>query len=216
MTLNLRNAIIKKNGFSIIELLAVVFIIGVLSSIVVFNYQQARSQLALNRAAHQLVQDIRFAQELAMSSKELKEAEGTCYLPMHFASIGDPVPLVPTSKIPKGYGIYININGGSGSDVSYIMYADTSGGSNPDDWNFYTSADCVVRTIWIQETGVVIKSINTSNKKVSINFTPPNPNINIKWLADNQDAIEITLGLKNDSSKTKIVSVNRAGLIEIK
>jgi len=194
-----------KNGFSLIEMLVVIFIIALLSSVVVANFSGVRGQLALKRAAHQMVQDLREAQEMAMSS--IKESGGC--------------------SNAKGYGIYINV---STSNKSYKLYADTAADTNIIDcpdysgpgtecWEYYTSADCIVRTINIQEKGVIIKEIlNTTGgvQKTSINFKPPNPNVKIKWLLDSMDEVKIILALEAEQSKTKTVVINRVGMLEIR
>jgi len=217
----------KKNGFSIIELLTVVFIIGLLASITFINYQEVRGRLALNRAAHQLLQDLRKTQEMAMSSVQLNEAEGSCSLPLHLASLGNPLPLVPTDSKAKGYGIYINL---SEDNKAYRLYADTSADSGlgcstypPDEcWQYYNLGDCIYKTIFIQESGVIIKNIkniNIGGQKVSINFAAPNPDVNIAELQNTQDTVEIVLVLESDPDnpdKQRTIIVNRAGLLGMK
>lgn len=252
-------------GFTLIELLVVIAIIFILSSVMVANFGAARGQLALKRAAHQMVQDLRRAQEMAMSSAQLEEAEscsclygscsgtcqgcdtlgeadcGTTYPGCSWTPGGGSNDIGGTcgngscsgnastcgSSCPlgcswsgsgicssKGYGIYLNI---SADNKSYKLYADTAGDEEDvSEWGYYTPADCIVKTINIQEKGVIIKEINTPNQKVSINFKPPNPDINIKWLQDNKNEVEIVLALETDQSKTKTVVINRAGMLEIR
>jgi hypothetical protein len=117
----------------------------------------------------------------------------------------------------KGYGLYINIQPPQGDNRSYILYADTAG-DDEEEWEYYTPADCVIKTITIAEKGVIIQEIQNTdpNKKVSINFKPPNPNVNIKWLQPSKDEVKIVLALDTDSSKTITVAVNRAGVLEVK
>ena len=180
-------------GFSLIEMLAVIFIISVLSAVIIANFGDIREQLALRRATHQFVQDLRRAQEMAMSSKQ---AEG-CTLPA------------------KGYGIYVDI---LTDNKSYKLYADTAA-DDLGEWEYYTLADCVVETINIEEKGVIIKEINNIEggaQMISINFKPPNPNINIKWLQSDKNEVEIVLALEKNPDKTKTIAVNKAGMIEIK
>lgn len=195
-------------GFTLLEVLMVIAIIIVFSTLTVVSFNTVREQLALKRAAHQMVQDLRRAQEMAMSSAEFKETEN-CYSPL------------PTAK---GYGIYLDI---PTSNKSYKLYADTAADTGLDCetyfptecWEYYNSADCVVETINIQEKGVIIKEIKNTDggvQKVSINFKPPNPSIKIKWLLDNINEVEIVLALESEQSKTKTVVVNRTGLLEIR
>ena len=85
-----------QKAFTLIELLVVTGIIILLSALVLPNYRTGESQLALQRSANKLAQDIRRAQEMAMSAKEF---EG----------------VVP----PGGYGINFQTN-----LTSYILFAD--------------------------------------------------------------------------------------------
>jgi len=189
----LHNSELIKKGFTLVELLIVFVVIAILSSILVANFSEIRQQLALKRAAHKLAQDIRWAQEMATSSAEFKESENCD----------------PSFYTAYGYGIYIDFKD---DKKKYILYADINGDEN------YSSADCKIKTISIEEKGIVIEKIKNTepNDKVAINFKPPNPNINIKWLLSGQNEVEIVLALEQDLSKTKSILVNNAGLIEIK
>ena len=180
----------KEKGVTLFETLVVIGIVIIFSVIAVFDFSEARGQMALKRAAHQLIQDLRRAEEMAMSSVQSEK----CSLPA------------------KGYGIYVRIEEDT---KSYKLYADTAGDEQfPSEWEYYTPADCLVETINIQEKGVIIKEANVPNQKVSINFKPPNPDIKIKWLQGNE--IEIVLALESDLSKTKTVIASKAGVFQIR
>jgi len=58
-------------GFTIIEILVVLSIISLLTILTLTQYRTGQKSFALQRAAHQLAQDIRRAQEMAMSAKEI-------------------------------------------------------------------------------------------------------------------------------------------------
>ena len=59
-------------AFTLIELLVVISIIVLLTVLMLPNYRSGDRQLALQRSAYQLAQDLRRTQEMAMSSKEFQ------------------------------------------------------------------------------------------------------------------------------------------------
>lgn len=87
----------KNKAFTLVELLVVMIIIVILSLIILPKYKSIQQQLALERAAIKLAQDIRRVEEMAMSAKEFE------------------------GEIPSGYGIYLRK---VSSQTSYILYAD--------------------------------------------------------------------------------------------
>ena len=86
----------KISGFTIIELLVVIFIIGLLSTLVLVNYRGGQKKYALSQSVQQLVSDLREAQNMAMSGVDI---EGQYY----------------------GYGVYVNRHD---LNTSYQLYAD--------------------------------------------------------------------------------------------
>lgn len=222
----------KKNGFVLAELLVVIFVIATLTAVIIVNFSSIRDELALKRTVYQFAQDVRRAQEMAMSLMKLKpedvENPESCSLPFHFADLGSFWELEQTFLQAEGYGIYINPNE---NNISYKLYADTAPDPTLEEcencpcppgkpcFGYYSSGDCIVKTIAIQEKGVVIQKINNTDagvQKVSINFKPPSPDVNIKWLQGDKNEVEVVFALKSDLSRTKTVSVSRTGLIEIR
>jgi prepilin-type N-terminal cleavage/methylation domain-containing protein len=94
-----------KKGFTLIELLVVTSIITFLSLIVLLNYRAGESQFALQRSANKLAQDIRRAEEMAVSAKVFAE------------------------EIPAVYGIYCKRN----NSPSCLLFADKDGQKDYDD-----------------------------------------------------------------------------------
>lgn len=220
-------------GFVLAELLVVVFVIATLTVVIIVNFSSIRDELALKRTVYQFAQDVRRTQEMAMSSTKLKPEEvESCFLPFHSAQLGGFWELEQTFLQSKGYGIFINPNE---NNMGYKLYADTAPdptlecencpclpeGEGEPCFGYYSNGDCIVKTISIQEKGVIIKEIknttsNTTYQKVSINFKPPNPDVNIKWPENDEGDVEIIFAINSNQSKTKGVSVSRTGLIEIK
>jgi len=177
----------KNKGFTLIELLVVISIIVILTGIVFAGYRTGQQQLALQRAANKLAQDIRRTGGMALAAEKIP---------------GGEIP-------PGGYGIYF----GAVNDTYYKLYGDTS----PDPPNEkYNSGDQEIETINMEQ-GIKISQLISQlipTSSLSINFKPPDPAI---MLAGDSGIgeVTITICLISDTSKTKTVTVNKAGLIEI-
>ena len=84
-------------GFTLIEMMVVISIIVILILIAVPIHQGSKRELALQGAVHKLAQDLRRAQEMAMSAREFQ------------------------GRVPRGgYGIHFNL----ATPTSYILFAD--------------------------------------------------------------------------------------------
>ena len=212
---NFLSALFKKNtglkngaGLTLVELMVVVAIMMIMTAVVFVNYQPGNQQLALNRSAHKLAQDIRRAQEMAMSSAEVG------------------------GVVPHGVGIVMAIRGGPAqspvprSTTKYYIYADMDGSGELEGANEIPQApDIVISTVDF-ERGVRIAEIDINTVDSSalhralVNFSPPDPEVNIikKTGSDTYDdgtEMRIILELESDSSKTKTVVINNAGLIYV-
>jgi len=163
-------------GFTVFEIIVVIAIMAILSLIVFTNYRSGETRNLLRRAAQKITLDIRSAQSMAMSAKEI---EG-----------------FPQGVPPGGYGVEFETN-----RLSYIFYGDSGN-------MFYDSSDVLIKEIPL-ENGVKICSL--SSAPLSINFTPPDPTIT--FLGGNPTAT-ITICLEEDESKTKAITINKAGMID--
>ncbi len=183
-----------KQGFSYLEIVVVISIIILLTAIILPNYRAAASQFALERSAYKLAQDIRRTAEMAMSARE-------CFPPPVSCPTGGGVP-------PGGYGFYID----KSTDDRYIIYADS--GFPPKDER-YTSGEEF--EIILLEKEVYVKDFNPPSGNFSINFKPPAPTVKLKdGNGQEENKTTIILALRNDSTKTKTITVNKAGLIDVK
>lgn len=173
-------------SFTLIELLVVISIISLLTVIVLPNYRTAEKQFALQRSAHKLAQDIRRAQEMAMSAKESQNR-------------------TPPGIPPGGYGVYL-VKDGEG----YKIYSDGGnekyGGSNDVDEEIIN----LEKGVYIKDTVPA-----SNNFSINFKPPDPAVKI-IDAAGAEKDTLEIILSLKTDPSKTKTVKVNKAGLIEVK
>lgn len=190
-----------KKGFTLIEMLLVVSIMLILTLIIVPIYQESRNQLALQRAANKLAQDIRRAEQMAMSTKECDICGG----------------IIPSG----GYGIYLATTTWPNPEgYTAYFYADTSSVAQ----ERYDSGDQIIETISLEKE-VRIKTVEDTlfvpnRKKFSVNFKSPDPVINLmRWDPGAEQQLIgdllITLSLKEDATKTKSIRVNKVGLIYI-
>ena len=200
----------SSRGITLIEILVVVFIIALFSSILVTDFPKIKRQFALTRAVYKMSQDLRRTQDMGFSGQQIEGLD------------------------VKGYGVYINLNDANLRNKKYIIYADR--GNTPDqkyseesfvDCRQQTNpqADCVIEEIDLSQTEpeVIINTIeNTADGRwVDINFAPPNPATTITELAEDSSGTKfnramIIFAIESEPLKERMVSVNTSGLIEIK
>ena len=186
-----------QEGITLIEIVVMLALIAIFSSILISDFPKIQRQFMLSRASHKLSQDIRRAQDLALSGRRpAEEDEG--------------------EKI-AGYGIYFNTS----TPTQYKIYEDKVVDSLFD--KKYTDGEDVENIDMADfASGVHIKEINPDkSSSASINFSPPNPLVMLTVGALEPTSIEIILCMNTycseaDSPTFRIVSVNKSGLIEIK
>lgn len=181
-------------GFTIIEMVVVIVIISVLSLVVIANFGSIRLQFALTRAANDFAQNFRDSQNRASAASP------------------SGLPWANTPGWIYGYGIYINFN--TLGHKKYVIYADTNNNQQ------YDQSDSIIETVDMsaQEPGVIIKQVTDSQATdaESINTSKNNLATSI-GVPDNGDpGVEIVFSIESDPSKTKTVTINNAGLVQIK
>jgi prepilin-type N-terminal cleavage/methylation domain-containing protein len=211
----------KKNlnrGVTLIEIIVVIFVIVLFSSIIVTNFPQIMMQFALSRVTYKLSQDLRRAQDLGLSGVKTQDINGD-YISA------------------KGYGIYMDLND---SSVRYMLYADVNNNQKFDnvgdhncsiggvsysynccdkDTTGSLTTDCVIDIIDIsqQNSKLYIEGVKNNGSEISdpiinINFKPPKPVINITDGSDNDySEIEIVIA----GSTYRMVKINTSGLINV-
>jgi len=218
---------LKWNGFTLVELLVIIFIIMLMSGIIFANYRQSGQRLALQRSANKLAQDIRRVQEMATSVKEFQ------------------------GIIPEGgYGIRFRMDErGRPPIYTYIIYADCNKNAkydgetvdpdpyhplNPDiactegvdcPCNGYSEKIEVIRVEKGVALGIEPDGVLFGGSRVI--FAPPDPTITIaKGMCNpftetcapwdtHYSLLTATVYLEADPSQIKTIRINKVGLIEI-
>lgn len=202
-------------GFTLTEIMVVTAIIVLLSLIIFPNYASRRKYHTLQRSASKLAQDIRRAQEMAMSARD-------------FGKPGDP-----KTASKGGYGVYLNIT----DSEKYILFADCNKNCGYDAVNGAGDcassqgqtvyAGCVPEEVGFNvypekfgadiefEKGVEISILSPIDAEDSLNitFTPPDPTTRVNGLTSNN--AQITLRLKAYPDTTITINVVPTGLIYI-
>jgi len=179
----------EEKGITLIEIVVMVALIAIFSAILISDFPKMQRQFMLSRTAHKLAQDIRRAQDLALSGRKPTEDE----------------------KI-AGYGIYLSTS----NTGQYILYKDKVIDSSYDSKYSGDTSSESIETIVISDfsAGVSISKINDSTGSASVNFAPPNPTVTLTLGGSDATFIEITL-ISDVDNFTKVVKVNSAGLIEV-
>ena len=107
----------NKSGFTLIELIVSIAIIGFVTTIGVVNYRSANKSSVLQLEAYKAATDIRRAQNMALGAIEFN--------------------FNPSARVPDAWGVYFD----SASADSYIIFADQ------DNNQIYNSGDGIFATV---------------------------------------------------------------------
>jgi len=200
-----------EKGVTLIEIIVVIFLVALFSTIVISDFPKIQRQYALSRATYKLAQDFRKTQDMGLSGVRIKDASG------NLVSV-------------KGYGIYFNLGQ---SATKYLIYADVNPGNQKFDGSLSTppplcsaqtspTADCLIEEVIDvsqQNPRLYIKRIYNVVDPItgftSVNFNPPGPTMTIDNIYFGNSPIGIVLGLTADNSSSRTVWVNVAGLINV-
>jgi len=196
----------KKNqsGFTLLELIVVIAIFGVLTTIVIFNYSDFESNIVTTNMAYEVALSVRQAQVFGLGVRGIEDN----------TNLG--------RDFNNSYGLYFNIQSGASSE--YTFYADTStAGSNA---GKYDSGDkTLVQNVLGR--GIKISAINygdtegqcTSANHMSVSFRRPNPDALIVKDNANQAAGFVQLTLLspkgNNPDFQKYVVIRSSGQISV-
>ena len=182
----------SNKGFTLLEIVIVIMVILVLTSMVLANQREGEKNFALLRSAQRLAQEVRNVEDMAMAGQNSPELFGEIF---------------PAG----GYGLYFEKDADS-----YILFADCDGDGAYDETG--SAESCATATssnpfpeimeTFSLESLVTISNI-TPSSPVSIVFFPPDPSITIEPLAD-----EAVITLSFDDN-TRDITINNIGLIDI-
>lgn len=176
----------EKKAFTLIELLVIISITVLMTVMLFSSYGKNNEIFALERSAQKLSQDLRRAQEMAMSGFEGETSS-------------------------NGYGIYFD-KSSEATAKKYIIYmnnnVDMYYDSGVDASKETVNLESGVKICDIEDNGSNISS------NISISFEPPEPLTYISANYSGHEA-SIILCVINDESKTRTIKVNNAGRIEV-
>ncbi len=182
-----------QRGFTLVEMLVVIFIISLLSSLLIASYRTGQKQYALDAAAQKLVSDLRRVQSMAMSGSMVVPESG-----------GAPQQY-------RAYGI-----GLKKGDAQYAIFADSKNDDCLDTMTGNPSLrDTVIETVKLPPN-VTIAAINPSTAPpsiLSICYLPPDPTTYFVGARTSPQAT-IKLQYGSDASLVKTITVNLSGAVK--
>lgn len=184
----------KKNGFSLVEFMVVISIIGILTAGVFLNYREGQDNMNLQRTAYRLANDFRRSETLAGLKRVSCCPAGIC-----------------PSAYRYSYGLHFDKT--AGSEKKYLLFADCNGD------NIYRTADDNIVEEVDLETHIILHTLNSGANVVDVVFTPPDPSASI--IENGVASVPaltsglITIKVGGTSAQTKTVVVNKVGMIEI-
>lgn len=188
MHINLKN---KKKGFSLLEMMAVLGIFGIISSIVMFNYGKFTSETMLTNMAYEVALSIREAQIYGVSVRNAGED-------------------TPSFNAP--YGIHIPPTGDNLNQ--YILFKDNDDDGDIDASSCLGSLECI--TPYTIQRNIFITSVKTRtgggcpsrNDGFSILFKRPNPEPFFSVGGNGVAEVEITLESRDGTTQRYVIIAN--------
>jgi len=177
-----------QKAFTLIELIVIMAIMGIFSTMLFIDYGKNSKIFTLERAAQKAAQDIRRAQEMAMGGSSVVDGA-------------------------NAYGVYFDKTGVN--NLKYIIYGNKNVNWYYDSAN---PADVISETINIEKGIKICDIKNVLNgspvDSVSVSFKPPDPTTYIDSYYTGYEA-SIILCIDGDVTKTRTVKVNNSGRIDV-
>jgi len=164
----------NKKGFTLLELIVSVAIIGIVSSISIANYKSVNIQNRLVTSTHNLVNNLRLSQTYSLGSKEF----------------GGNIS-------SGGWGVYFNI----ANPDYYIIFADTNGDK---DYTSSAEKHQQVELSKNVSINKISDIFHASLSELAITFVPPDPTIYINSSTINTASIILNEDINNSTSTISI------------
>lgn len=188
-----------KAGFSLLEMVMVLAIFGIITSIVAFNYGKFNNQITLTNLSYEIAMQIREAQALGFgvrgNNNNFEGSFGVNFVKglNTFTTFVDSVPLVGTAN-------------GICSDCTTCV----SG-----------SIECQKiislprqMTVWDIRTGATESTVNTTTGLLNISFKRPNPDAIIKDSAGIDKNIAQII-IKSQDNQYRKITVKKSGYVSV-
>ena len=183
----------SEKGFTLMELIVVITIIIILSTVLFANYRGLQYNLALQRASYRLLHDVRRAQVMA----------------------GTPHACTITHRDVYSYGIYLKTN----TNDKYYLFADcdedgTYGFSKDEIIETISFEKGIILNTIKTYSGLLA----TSQTSAVALFIPPDPFTSIRPGGSSgigADSVNFELKISSVASPVKTLIINKSGMIDI-
>lgn len=194
------NRIKEQGGFSYVEVLSVITVIAILSTIVLANTRIGSSPSELFVAAQKIISDIRLSQNMAISASDLEGVIPGGGWGIRFVKGQDYYSLY--ADIADDYGVSDHVCHSDCSDLSEELYK-----------NINLPPDTKIDKIYLIRT---IDGAEISANEVTVTFEPPDPKVHMCLAESDCEYDKIGIVIVNANLDKREIIVNFFGLVDTK